>query len=337
MAQVLASLYGVTSELVSLEYGYHEKTAALFCRARRPVARIIERQLAAAYPDLLVERIDEALTAPPAGAVIKTIELRLVGDVMPIETCDAFEDRLSRELNDPIAGLLGLLAAGPQISVQSHVAIQLLPVRRRRTRVARRVLNRYYKTKLHTHHRRGDWYLNGATSPSRICRAIARFLAAIAYPRKSLPPIESKVVYARLDQALYTARINLMAAADSEYAAQHQLDQLAAAFAPFAGNSPAHFRAVTYGKNRRGSAIRETRPTPATSISSIRAASAQPRRSSTSARPKSPTRSTWRCSTLSRPPIPTGFTARAWLAIAGVELFAAACPVPSRMPSNRRP
>lgn len=255
MAQVLASLHAVTSEPVSLEYGYHENTAALFCRARRPVARIIERQLAAAYPELVVERIDEALTAPPAGAVIKTIELRLVGDVMPIETCDAFEDRLSRELNDPIAGLLGLLAAGPQISVHSHVAIQLLPVRRMRTRVARRVLNRYYKTKLHTHHRRGDWYLTGATSPSRICRAIVRSLAAIAYPRKSLPPIESKVVYARLDQPLYTARIYLMAAADSEYAAQHQLDQLAAAFAPFAGNSPAHFRAVAYGKNRRGSLL----------------------------------------------------------------------------------
>ena len=91
-------------------------TAALFCRVRRSLAKIIERQLAAAYPDLAIERLDEAAIAPPTGTRIHTAELRLVGDVMPIETCDAFEDRLSRELNDPIAGLLGLLAAGPQLS-----------------------------------------------------------------------------------------------------------------------------------------------------------------------------------------------------------------------------
>jgi hypothetical protein len=46
-----------------------------------------------------------------------------------------------------------------------------------------------------------------------------------------------------------------MAAADSEYAAQHQLDQLTAAFAPFTHNTPAHFRAVPHGRNRRGSIL----------------------------------------------------------------------------------
>jgi hypothetical protein len=253
MAQVLASLHAVTSEPLFLEYGVYDNTAALFCRARRSVAKIIERQLAAAYPELEVERIHEGATTPPPGKLIKTAELRLVADVMPIETCDAFEDRIGRELNDPIAGLLGLLAAGPELSVRSHVAIEITPTRRNRYRTARRVLNRYYKTKLHEHHRRGTAYLVWATSPSRFRRAVARFLAAAVYRRQSLPPIESTTAYSRLDHPLYTVRIYLMAAADSEYAAQHQLDQLAAGFSPFTHNTPAHFRAVRHGKNRRGS------------------------------------------------------------------------------------
>jgi hypothetical protein len=255
MAQVLASLHAVTKEPISLEYGCHGNTAALFCRAPRPVAKIIERQLAAAYPDLEIERLDEGATAPPPGTLIKTVELRLVGDVMPIETCDAFEDRIGRELNDPIAGLLGLLAAGPDISVRSHVAVQITPTRHTRRRSARRVLNRYYKTKLHEHHRRGTAYLAWATSPSKLQRALARLLAAALFMRQSLPPIESKSAYARLEHSLYTVRIFLMAAADTEYAAQHQLDQLGAAFAPFTLNSPAHFRAVPQDKNRRGSLL----------------------------------------------------------------------------------
>lgn len=255
MAQVLTALHAVTSEPLLLEYGCHENTAALFCRAPRQVAKIIERQLAAAYPDLAIERIDEAATTPSPGTLIKTAELQLVGDVLPIETCAAFEDRLGRELNDPIAGLLGLLAAGPMLAVRSHIAIEITPTRRNRQRAARRILNRYYNTTLHKHHRRGTAYLAWRTSPSRLQRALACFLASAAYRRRSLPPIESTTAYSRLEHSLYTVRIYLMAAADSEYAAQHQLDQLAAAFSPFTLNTPAHFRAVPHGKNRRGSLL----------------------------------------------------------------------------------
>src|SRR5439155_5051542 len=117
----------------------------------------------------------------------------------------------------------------------------ITPTRRNRRRAARRVLNRYYKTKLHAHHRRATAYLAWGTSPSRLHRALARFLAAAVYRRRSLPPIESTTAYSRLEHPLYTVRVYLMAAAGSEYAAQHQVDQLAAAFSPFTLNTPAHF------------------------------------------------------------------------------------------------
>ncbi len=256
MAQVLATLHAVTDEQLSLEYGCHDSTAALFCRARRQVAKVIERQLAAAYPDIVIDRVDETVLAPPVSLLLQRRQLWLVGDVMPIETCDAFEDRLSRELNDPIAALLGLLAAGPELSVWSHVKFELLPTTRARLRASRRILNRYYNTTLHHRHYLGHRFLALATSPRRFNRVFASVVVKLLFARsRALPPIESKAAYAKLEQPLYTVRIHLKAAAATDSAAKRQLDQLAAAFAPFTINSPAHFRAVREGTNTRGTLL----------------------------------------------------------------------------------
>jgi hypothetical protein len=84
----------------------------------------------------------------------------------------------------------------------------------------------------------------------------AHVLAWIFYASSTaLPPIESKAAYAKLDQPLYTARIRITAAADHDAAAQRQIAQLAAAFAPYTLNSQAEFRIVRSGGNRRGSLL----------------------------------------------------------------------------------
>jgi hypothetical protein len=98
-------------------------------------------------------------------------------------------------------------------------------------------------------------FLATATSPNRIRRVTACILAWLRYHNRELPPIESKAAYAKLDQPLYTARIRLTTAAATNGAAKHQLRQLAAAFAPFTLNSPAEFRTVADGRNRRGSLL----------------------------------------------------------------------------------
>lgn len=256
MAQVLASLHSATHESISLEYGRYAETASLYCRVQRSLAKSLEKQLAAAYPDLAIERLGDAALCPPAGSRVHRAELWLAGDVLPIETCQAFEDRLSRELTDPLAGLLGVLAAGPQVSVWSHVAIELLPASRGRIRAARCTLDRYYKTPLHDNHRRGHRFLAAATSPSVLRRTTAHILAWLFYAaRPTLPPIETKAAYAKLEQPLYRARIRLTATAETGTAAKHQLQQLAAAFAPYTLNSQAAFRILPNGKNQRGSLL----------------------------------------------------------------------------------
>lgn len=256
MAQVLASLHAVRGEPVALEYGRHANTAGLYFRVRGPLAKIVEQQLSAAYPDLAIERLKETAIEPPAASRVHQAELWLAGEVLPIETCEAFEDRLSRELSDPLAGVLGVLAAGPQVSTWSHVAMELLPASRRRARVARRILNRYYRTSLYANHRRGSLFLAAATSPKLHRRMAARVLAWMLYARQAeLPPVESKAAYAKLDQPLYSVRIHLTAAAATDAAARRQLQQLAASFAPYTLNSQAEFRIVVDNGNRRGSLL----------------------------------------------------------------------------------
>ncbi len=221
MAQALASLHAAAGRApISLEYGRHAETAGLYCRVRGPLARVAEKQLAAAYPDLALTRLDESALAPPAGFVTRRAELWLARDVLPIETCDAFEDRLSRELNDPLAALLGILAAGTDATVWSHLAIELSPASHRRTSAARRILRRYYRTSLHTRHRRGHWFLAAATSPRWLHRCAARLVAQILHPGPAaLPPIESKAAFAKLDQSLCSARLRLTVVADTDAAA----------------------------------------------------------------------------------------------------------------------
>src|SRR5687768_6931426 len=111
MAQVLASLHAMSDERLSLEYGRHADTVGLYCRVRGPLTKILKTQLAAAYPDLAIERLEESAMQSPPNT--QHVELWLAGDVLSIDTCDAFVDRISRELNDPLASLLGVLATNP--------------------------------------------------------------------------------------------------------------------------------------------------------------------------------------------------------------------------------
>lgn len=257
MAQALASLLASCSRQVSsLEYGRYANTIGLYCRIQGPRAKIAEKQLAATYPELAIERLDDNAIRWPTSSRTYMTELWLARDVLPIQTCDAFEDRLSRELNDPIAGLLAILATSNDAAIWSHAAIELHPAPQRRVLAARRVLDRYYTTPLHRHYRRGRWFLSWATSPRWSRRFLALTFASLAYGWRAGPqPIESKAAYAKLDQPLFTARIRLSAAADTDARARRQLAQLAAAFAPYTINSNASFRVVRDGVNRRGSLL----------------------------------------------------------------------------------
>jgi len=256
MAQLLASLHSVNSDPISLEFGRHAASVGLYVRVPAEVVKTVEKQLAAAYPDVALARLPETALAPPASAALHTAELWLSPDVLPVDTCDAFEDRLSRQLNDPIASLLGVLAAGADTTVWSHVAITVTKPSLRRTRIARRLLNRYYKTTLHTHHRRGTAFLAHATSPRALHRVTARLIAWLVYKKlTSMAPIECKAAYDKLDQPLYLARIRLTSVGNTEATVVRHLKQLAAAFAPYTLNSLTEFRLVRDGGNPRGSLL----------------------------------------------------------------------------------
>jgi hypothetical protein len=255
MAQVLAALHAAArGRSIALEFGRHAETVGLYCRAATSLAKDLEKQLAAAYPELAIERLEDTALRPPHGSLVAEAKLSLAADVMPIDTCDAFEDRLSRELTDPLAGVLGVLAAGAEAMTWSHVAIEITPAARSRCAAARRILDRYYTSSLCHHPKRGRWYLHAVTSPNRLNRALGHFIALIYYRRQNVSPApEGNAAYAKQSQPLFTARIQLTVAAPNANAARRQLQQISSAFAPYTVNSKASFRTVAAGQNRRGS------------------------------------------------------------------------------------
>ena len=69
-----------------------------------PRSRVLEGQLAAAYPDATVTRLPAEAFAPASDSVNWSAELRLVPNLFPIYRHPQFDDLLNRNSVDPLAG-----------------------------------------------------------------------------------------------------------------------------------------------------------------------------------------------------------------------------------------
>lgn len=252
MAQAMAAIHAAAAgEQFCLEIGRHAETVGLYCRSGRRLGRVFQKQLAAAYPDVSIARLDDNALAPPADRMVCRRHVMLTPDWFSLESSAAFEDRLSRELVDPLASLLGVLSAGDDGENRTRIVVELTPVTSRRRLVARRILDRYYGTTLSRHPRRGRWFLAGANSPAR-WRRMAATAFSWCFAKRPAAEASNPDAYQKLEQTLFTARMTLEAAADRRQTAERLLNQLESALAPFTQHSDAAFRLITERAGRYG-------------------------------------------------------------------------------------
>lgn len=251
MAQALAAVHAAANgEHFALEVGRHADSVALYFRTGRQLGRVFQKQLASAYPDVTIARLSEQAHAQSASDVVQRRRLILSPDMFAIESCDAFEDRLSRELVDPLASVFGVIAADGDPQRRVKLILDLTPAPAGRKLAARRILDRYCGTTLSGHYRRGRWYLAGATSPRRWRRICAMAFSWCFSGR--VPAGDSRpAAYEKLGQPLFTAELTLEATAETKHAALRLLDQLESSLAPFSQHSDASFKPAGRG-GRRG-------------------------------------------------------------------------------------
>ncbi len=124
----LHSLRG-QSGFISFEIGSYQGKICFFVRALRRALPIIESQLYAQYPDIDIEHIAITALEPKDGEVIFSTDLRLdKHEMYPIKRHPQFDDLLSRQNVDTIAGLTSALLRYPYPGMRGHIQLSFSPL-----------------------------------------------------------------------------------------------------------------------------------------------------------------------------------------------------------------
>lgn len=127
----LHSLKGVDG-LLGLEIGSHEGKIAFFVRCTTRAVPLIESQLYAQYPDIDIEYIDPGVLEPKAGETAVSTTLKFSKhEIFPIKRHPQFDDLLSRQTVDTVAGITSALVRYPHPTMRGHVQIMLKPIKSR--------------------------------------------------------------------------------------------------------------------------------------------------------------------------------------------------------------
>ncbi len=122
---VLRSFRGrVPLELRLERHGAH---VGMTFRCADTLAPIVAGQLAAAYPDARIERLTDGVSAPGYWA-----RLRLRPWTTALVSAEEFLDREQRQLADPLATLLAVIASGRREAAGTAVTLAVRPVSRLR-------------------------------------------------------------------------------------------------------------------------------------------------------------------------------------------------------------
>ncbi len=125
----LHSLKGVDG-LVSFEIGSYLGKICFFVRATKRALPLVESQLYARYPDIDIEQIKPNELEPQSGEIVYGTDLQLVRHEMyPIKRHPQFDDLLTRQTLDSIAGLTATLVRYPHPSMRGHVQVVIRPVK----------------------------------------------------------------------------------------------------------------------------------------------------------------------------------------------------------------
>ena len=113
MEHVLAAIHQANLRRRPIEFiaARRGDQVGIFCRFSPTLQPAVVGQLAAMYPQVRVELLDDATLTPPAGCETWQATLQLKPRSFPLKTYDHYFDDVSRTFIDPLATLLNSLAA----------------------------------------------------------------------------------------------------------------------------------------------------------------------------------------------------------------------------------
>jgi hypothetical protein len=123
------SLRGKKGSMISLEIGSYEGKICFFVRADERSVSLIESQLYAQYPEIDIERVPVKNLEPKEDESVLSADFKLVHpEIYPIKRHPQFDDLLSRQNVDSIAGITSALLRYPDATMRGHIQIILDPL-----------------------------------------------------------------------------------------------------------------------------------------------------------------------------------------------------------------
>lgn len=158
---------------VTFSYGVQSGSVGLFLRFPDRLASLIKGQFYAKYPDCRIESLPETALDPPADHVTWVLDLRLQPDIFPLIRYQQYEDAVQTEIDDPVGGVLQVLAPD-QTPVQTRIDLTVITAGRSRRHVAQQAIESLStRARFRTSRRLAGWYARGITSPSSWIRYLA--------------------------------------------------------------------------------------------------------------------------------------------------------------------
>ncbi|MCA9099015.1 MAG: hypothetical protein KDA36_11535, partial [Planctomycetaceae bacterium] len=158
---------------VTFSYGAHAGSVGLYLKFPDRLTSLIKGQFYAKYPDCRIEQLAETALDPPIDHVTWGLDLRLQPDIFPLIRYQQYEDAVQTEIDDPIGGLLQVLAPD-NTPVQTRIDLTVLTAGRSRRHVAQQAIESLStRSFFRTYRRLANWYARGITSPSAFVRYLA--------------------------------------------------------------------------------------------------------------------------------------------------------------------
>jgi hypothetical protein len=223
-----------------------ERSTILWCELPESVRQDVAGHWLAQYPDCQLRRLSRDPTMPEPREHSWFADVRLEPSAFPLRTFVQFEDRLNRQLADPLAAGLAAVAGIGSAQIQGGVELEIEHADHRFSKLAKRLFKQLDRSPLRHRDAAARRFTTWGLSASRFSRTLARLYLNVG--RGSADSVSSEEPLAAAQQkmhspALFAARMRLFVhGARSATEARAVIQRMTAALGPFALPHGAVFR-----------------------------------------------------------------------------------------------
>ena len=229
-------------QYLKLRFATLEKLAGMFLQLDKRIAPVVLGAFQSHYPHIKQERITPSRLSLSGQWAVWTAELELQREFYPLRDYMYFEDLLDRELNDPIAALLGSLYSPDGSETRSSIEIIVSPASRWHVLLAKRTIRRVMNPFFRRNQWLGDWFSVWRIHPSVWRRALAWLFSAVFRIRKCEQRTgDLNKALEKAERHCFETKIRIKVAASRSAHAKKKINEIKSAFGVFTTDGGARF------------------------------------------------------------------------------------------------